>query len=120
MRVRRLWGSAVWGPVILCGCLMLAPATAQENASDGLVDPWMFAIGEWDLVETRYSFEGELIQTNIGTAVFSYAMNGERLQEYQKLLREGQESTALHLFVYDPRSEEIEIVRRSIESTGGP
>jgi hypothetical protein len=87
-------------------------ALAQDvDTPPGVVDAWVFAMGEWDLVETRYSFEGELIETNIGTATFSFAMNGERLQEYQTLLHNGETSTALHLFVFDPRTEEIEIVR---------
>jgi len=92
-------------------CLAAASGLTQQPPSDGLVAPWVFAIGDWDLVETNYSAEGEVIQTNIGSAVFSYAMNGARLQEFQSLLREGETLTALHLFVYDPRNEQVEIVR---------
>ena len=92
---------------------------AQDDTTpNGLVAPWVFALGEWGLVETRYSFEGELIQTNIGSAVFSYAMNGERLQESQALLREGETQTALHLFVLDPRTKEVEITRTDSDSYG--
>ena len=92
--------------------LSSAPVVGQDaEISAGLVKPWVFALGEWDLVETNYSAEGELVQTSIGTAVFSYAMNGERLQEYQSLLREGDSVTALHLFVINPRTQEVEIAR---------
>jgi len=80
---------------------------------------WAFVIGDWDLVEKRYGFDGDLIQTNRGSAQFSEAMGGQRFEEMQTLLRDdGERSHALHVFVYDPRSGEVEIARTDSDHFG--
>ena len=91
-------------------CVIAGPGRADPTAPVGL-EHWAFLIGEWTLVETRYGFDGALIQTNTGTASFSLTMNGQRLQEIQSMPHGAGEIMALHLFVFDPRSGEIEIAR---------
>ena len=90
----------------LAACSVAAPAMADSG-----LEPWGFMIGEWDFTEKRYSFEGELIQTNPGDAHFTYVMDGARMQEIVTTSRGEQGETALHLFVYNPRKDEVEIAR---------
>jgi len=96
--------------IVACVCLGAAQATAAEPSQEGL-ERWKFLIGDWSLVEKRYDFDSKLIQTNSGHAHFSYAMNGARIQELQSLSHEADTVEALHLFVYDPGSKEVEIAR---------
>lgn len=85
---------------------------AADPAEPVVLQKWAFLVGEWNLIEKRYRFDGALIQTNSGQARFSHVMNDQRIQEVQTLPRGDDEGmTALHLFVYDPRSKEIEIAR---------
>lgn len=93
-----------------------SPVVAQEadeiEKLNGWMEVWGFVVADWELVEKRYSFDGELIQTNRGTARFTRAMEGQRFEELQTLEREdGTRSDALQVFVYDPRSDEVEIAR---------
>ena len=87
-----------------------AHPAAAETVPTGFED-WAFLLGEWQVVEQRYGFDGELIQTNAGSATFSLAMNGQRIQELQSIPRGDEEMTALQVFVYDPRRDEIQIAR---------
>ena len=96
---------------LLAIVLSFASVGIVHGEGDPGLDQWAFVIGEWELVENRYSFEGELMQTNAGHSEFSYTMNGQRIQELQQLAHGDDEITVLHIFVYDPRSEEIEIAR---------
>lgn len=86
--------------------LRISNSTGIEHATA------TFAFGDWNLVEKRYGFDGDLIQANRGTAHFSKAMAGKRLEELQTLLREeGETASALQVFVYDPRANQVEIAR---------
>lgn len=93
-------------------CAVIAEIVSADDGTTPVgLERWAFVIGEWNLVEKRYGFDGALIQTNTGQVRFLHVMNGQRIQELQILPRGDEETTALHLFVYDPRSEEIEIAR---------
>lgn len=104
---------------LLPAVLLLAPlnSRAETTMPEGLAD-WALMLGDWELVERRYSFEGELIQTNHGRAGFQLVLHGQRVQEIQTL-EHGEGSTrALHLFVFDPRSQELEIARTDSDHYG--
>lgn len=93
--------------IALTALAAAAPASASEQ--EGL-DRWKFLIGDWRIEEHRFDFDSKPIGTRRGVAEFSYAMNGERIQELQTIAGEDT-MTALHVFVYDPRSKEVEIAR---------
>ena len=99
-----------WALVLTAGMMAPGAANAAEPETLGL-ERWKFLIGNWDLVERRYDFDSKLMQTNHGRATFSHAMNGKRIQELQTVISGTDTTTAIHVFVYDPRSKEIEIAR---------
>lgn len=98
--------------MIACATCVVAavPGDALATESSGL-ERWKFLIGEWDLVETRFDFDGKRIETNPGHATFSPAMNGQRIQELQTVTHGNDTTTALHVFVYDPGTKEVEVAR---------
>jgi len=100
----------VAGILFLVAVAAAAPPLRAAPAPAGL-EAWGFLVGEWDLVERRYGFDGGLIQTNTGHASFTLAMNDERIQELQTLQQGDETARAMHVFVFDPRSEELEIAR---------
>lgn len=116
MRRKRLW-SGVSRAVLVAGFALVGfgavfdLANAADEAERVGLERWDMLIGEWDLAEKRFGFDGALIGTNLGEARFSYEMNGQRIKELQSIPRGDENITALHLFVYDPRSKEIEIAR---------
>lgn len=85
--------------------------TAAEQVAPTGLERWGFLVGDWDLVERRFGFDSNLIETKTGHASFTWVMNGERIQEFQEISRDAVTASALQTFVYDPRSEEIEIAR---------
>lgn len=95
---------------VVLGMLSTGVSNAAETEPAGL-DRWAFVIGDWKLEEKRYDFDSKLMQTNAGRATFSRVMNGQRIQELHTLEHGDDVMTVLQLFVYDPRSEEIEIAR---------
>jgi len=92
-------------------------ALAQTPTPEGLED-WALLLGDWSLVEQRYSFEGELIETHRGQARFGTLMDGQRIQETQWFGEGEERSQALHVFVFDPRSRELEIARTDSDHYG--
>jgi len=103
---------------LLIMLLVLLAVPFHARGQDELAAPWAFALGNWDLVETVHDADGELIQTNIGSAVFSSAMNGECLEESQSLLRDGETVTALQLFVLETGTGNVEVVRADSGHSG--
>lgn len=96
---------------VFVACVAGVTETQAEQEVPLGFEEWSFLLGEWHLIETRYDFDGVLMQTNTGEASFDLVMNGQRIQEIQSLPRGEEMTSALHLFVYDPRSEEVEIAR---------
>jgi len=90
--------------------LVLVWAAHGAGAEQEGLDRWKFLIGEWRIVERRFDFDAKPIGTRGGHAAFSHAMHGQRIEELQTIAGEDT-MTALQVFVYDPRSEEIEIAR---------
>lgn len=85
-------------------------APSKPELPDGL-KPWSFLIGEWELSTTRYSFEGEVIETETGTSTFSIAPGGRVIMESQHSVLNRQDLETLQLYAYNPRTNQIEIAR---------
>lgn len=94
-----------------------APAPVHRvvgEADEGLPDAfgaWTFLVGEWDLETKRYSFEGEVQETESGLAAFSIAPSGVHLLEVENTVLGGNHVQALHVFAVDPEHGTIEIAR---------
>lgn len=110
--------SIICAGLAIAGVLLtfVGPASTQETDDTTRLNHWLqewaFLMGDWHLTENRYDFESKLIETNEGRARFRRVMEGQRYEETQELTRkDGSKSDALHVFAYDPLSEEVEIAR---------
>jgi len=104
--------------VVAVACAVASSlAHGVEPRAEGF-ERWRFLIGEWKLTETRQGFDGKLIETIPGHAMFSYAMNEQRIQELQFMEHGADTTTALQLFAYDPGAEKVEIVRTDSSHLG--
>jgi len=106
----------VVGVIVVLACLTVTHSgRAAEQAGPG---PWAFIVGDWDFIERRYDSDSKLIQTNTGLAQFTLAMSGQRIQELQTVLRDGESTSAFQLFAFDRGSDAIEIARTDSDHAG--
>lgn len=107
---------------VLPGCVVAAvlwilstgPVAAKESlpqAPPPELERWSFLVGGWDMRSTRYSFEGEAVEDNTGTAEVSWTLKGLRLQEIQSTTLAGRAMEVLNVFVFHPERREWEIAR---------
>jgi hypothetical protein len=99
---------------ILAGALgvCLAGASTSARAADlGGLAPWTFLVGDWSVTERRYDFDGNLTHPYAGYSTFSRVMHGARLQELATVATESDSAVVLHLFVWNPRTSEVELTR---------
>ncbi len=105
--LRHLVVAVLW--ISLTGPVMAGKDAPPASLPE--LERWGFLAGSWDLKSTRYSFEGEAIEENSGTARFAWTMKGLRLQELQSTTLAGREMEVLNIFMFHPERREWELAR---------
>jgi len=127
--VSRLWA---WGLVVaICSlhvvpvsALAQAPAQAPAPAPEppeperASIESWAFLIGEWEITESRYESNGELVATSTGQAVFHPAMHDERIEELQVIRRDDGAHSALQIIAPGREPGTVEVARTDDDHGG--
>ncbi len=90
--------------LFLLGSNPAAGSSPNPDAAPEELAAWSFLIGDWNAKSTRFSSEGEAIESSDGQARFSWALGGSRIQERLSTVFGGQPMEALNLFVVDPET----------------
>lgn len=96
---------------------LLVPATAAfgmkkvSTEAPEELQRWSFLLGRWKMDSRRYSLEGPVIESNSGTATFSMALSGLRIQERHSTTLGGKPMETLSLFSFHPERKQWQVAR---------